>query len=36
MPEKMLDQKLRTALGNDLKISFEYLDRVPQEVSGKL
>jgi len=34
--EKILDQKLRTALGNDMKISFEYLDRIPREVSGKL
>jgi phenylacetate-CoA ligase len=34
--EKMLDQKLRTALGNDMKITFEYLDRIPREVSGKL
>jgi phenylacetate-CoA ligase len=34
--EKMLDQKLRTALGNDMRISFEYLDRIPREVSGKL
>ncbi len=34
--EKMLEQKLRTALGNDMKITFEYLDRIPREVSGKL
>ncbi len=34
--ERILDQKLRTALGNDMKISFEYLDRIPREVSGKL
>ena len=34
--EKLLDQKLRTALGNDVRITFEYLDRIPREVSGKL
>jgi len=34
--EKMLDKKLRTALGNDMKITFEYLDRIPRESSGKL
>ena len=34
--EKMLDQKLRTALGNEMRITFEYLDRIPREVSGKL
>ena len=34
--EKMLDKKLRTALGEDMKITFEYLDRIPREKSGKL
>jgi len=34
--EKILDQKLRTALGNEMRITFEYLDRIPREVSGKL
>jgi len=36
MSEKMIDQKPRIALANDLKIPFEYLDRIPQEVSDKL
>jgi len=34
--EKVLEDKLRTALGKSIKISFEYLDRIPREVSGKL
>lgn len=34
--EKILEQKLRTALGDDMKINFEYLERIPREVSGKL
>ena len=34
--EKMLESKLRTSLGNEVKISFEYLDRIPREPSGKL
>jgi phenylacetate-CoA ligase len=34
--EKMLDKKLRTALGKDMKITFVYLDRIPREASGKL
>jgi hypothetical protein len=34
--ERLLDQKLRTALGEEMKISFEYLERIPREVSGKL
>jgi phenylacetate-CoA ligase len=34
--EQMLDGKLRTALGKDIEITFEYLDRIPREQSGKL
>jgi phenylacetate-CoA ligase len=34
--EKMLDSKLRTALGDKVTISFEYLERIPREASGKL
>ena len=34
--EKMLENKLRTALGGQVNISFEYLDRIPREKSGKL
>lgn len=34
--ESSLDKKLRTALGEDMKITFEYLDRIPRETSGKL
>ena len=34
--EKMLESKLRTALGKDVKITFDYLDRIPRESSGKL
>jgi hypothetical protein len=34
--ERMLDKKLRTALGEEMKITFEYLERIPREASGKL
>jgi len=34
--ENILESKLRTALGKDVKIIFEYLDRIPRESSGKL
>ncbi len=34
--EKVLEGKLRTALGDNIKISFKYLDRIPREISGKL
>ncbi len=34
--EKMLDGKMRTALGDDIKIEFEYLEKIPRETSGKL
>jgi phenylacetate-CoA ligase len=34
--EKYLEDKLRTALGKSIAISFEYLDRIPRETSGKL
>lgn len=34
--EKVLEQKLRTALGKDYKIEFEYMERIPREKSGKL
>lgn len=34
--EKTLERKLRTALGEEVKIAFEYLDRIPREKSGKL
>ncbi len=34
--EKILDAKLRSALGNDFEITFEYVDRIPRESSGKL
>ena len=34
--EKILEEKLRTALGQDVNISFEYLENVPRESSGKL
>ena len=34
--EKMLENKLRTALSNDVQITFEYLERIPRERSGKL
>ncbi len=34
--EKMLEKKLRTALGDKVKITFEYVDRIEREKSGKL
>lgn len=34
--EKILDKKLRTALGEEMNITFEYLERIPREASGKL
>jgi|WetSurMetagenome_2_1015567.scaffolds.fasta_scaffold00113_23 phenylacetate-CoA ligase len=34
--EAQLDRKLRTALGDGIKITFQYLERIPREVSGKL
>ena len=34
--ENELEHKLRTALGEDIQITFEYLDSIPREVSGKL
>ncbi|OPL13838.1 MAG: hypothetical protein AVO38_12770 [delta proteobacterium ML8_D] len=34
--ERILEKKLRTALGEDIKITFEYLERIPREKSGKL
>jgi len=34
--ESILERKLRTALGNDIQITFEYLNRIPREKSGKL
>ncbi len=34
--ERVLEKKLRTALGEDYKIVFEYLERIPREKSGKL
>ena len=34
--ERILEKKLRTALGDDIKITFEYLERIPREKSGKL
>jgi phenylacetate-CoA ligase len=34
--EEILDCNLRTSLGEEMKISFEYLDRIPREKSGKL
>jgi len=34
--EKKLEHNLRTALGNDVTINFEYLERIPREASGKL
>ncbi len=36
MTEKVLEQKLRTALGENYTIVFEYLERIPREKSGKL
>jgi len=34
--ENELEDKLRTSLGEDIQITFEYLDSIPREVSGKL
>lgn len=34
--QTVLEGKLRTALGNEVRITFEYLDRIPREQSGKL
>jgi len=34
--ENMLARKLLTNLGQDTKIEFDYLDRIPREKSGKL
>ncbi|MBI3805607.1 MAG: phenylacetate--CoA ligase family protein [Nitrospirae bacterium] len=34
--EKILDRKLRTSLGEEMRITFEYLERIPREKSGKL
>ena len=34
--EAMLDGKLRTELGEGMDITFEYLERIPRERSGKL
>lgn len=34
--EKKLEYNLRTALGNDVTINFEYMERIPRETSGKL
>ena len=34
--ERKLESNLRSALGNEYKISFEYKDRIPREISGKL
>ena len=34
--ERVLEKKLRTALGDDYKIVFEYMERIPREKSGKL
>ena len=34
--EKRLEQNLRSALGDDVHITFEYLDRIVREKSGKL
>jgi hypothetical protein len=34
--EQVLEKKLRTALDEKVQISFEYLDRIPREQSGKL
>jgi phenylacetate-CoA ligase len=34
--EALLDRKLRTALGDEMKITFRYLDKIPREASGKL
>jgi phenylacetate-CoA ligase len=34
--EEILNRNLRTSLGEEMKISFEYLERIPREKSGKL
>lgn len=34
--ENELEKKLRTSLGDDVQITFEYLATIPREVSGKL
>jgi phenylacetate-coenzyme A ligase PaaK-like adenylate-forming protein len=34
--EKLLEDNLRTELGDALKITFEYRERIPREKSGKL
>lgn len=34
--ESVLEGNLRTALGDEMVINFEYLDRIPREKSGKL
>jgi phenylacetate-CoA ligase len=34
--EAILDRKLRSALDADVKIIFEYVDRIPRDISGKL
>jgi phenylacetate-CoA ligase len=34
--ENKLERNLRTALGDDVEIDFEYLEKIPREVSGKL
>jgi phenylacetate-CoA ligase len=34
--EMALESKLRTALGKEVSIDFEYLERIPRESSGKL
>jgi len=34
--EKKLINNLRSALGHEVSINFEYLERIPREKSGKL
>jgi phenylacetate-CoA ligase len=34
--ERVLENNLRTALGNNINIKFEYMDKIPREKSGKL
>jgi len=34
--ENILEEKLRTSLGNEMQINFEYCERIPREKSGKL
>lgn len=34
--EQVLEEKLRTSLGEDIHINFEYCGRIPREKSGKL